>query len=292
MIFSKHTTIVLSFLVTTLLAVTLTIPSNKAYLVACDVGQGDALLITKGTNQILIDGGPGNKVLDCLRENMPFWDRKIELVINTHPEKDHLEGLLPVVRQYRVEQLVSNSLRMDTPVFRDVVDVVRKKKIPVFSPQSGDRLAIAGLDIRILWPGSVIGDARLWQEGGALAYSTGQGILGEKTVEPNEWSIVTLVTYHNHKLLLSGDISGETESLILRKDRPFLQNVDVLKVAHHGSKFSTSAEWLAALRPKLAVISVGKNPWGHPTEETLKRLRDLDIKILRTDKEKIKILLD
>ena len=286
----KSIIIITLFIVSALLAVIITFPTNQAFLIACNVGQGDALLFTKGATQILIDGGPDNKVLECLKQNMPFWDRKIELVINTHPEKDHLAGLLPVVEQYQVGQLVSNSFWMDTSLFRDFIAAVREKRIPVYSPKKGDRLEVAGFTFQVLWPEWVIGDVGIWKQDGELAKGKNTVILGEKTIEPNEWSIVALANYDDKKILLAGDISGETEKKIM--DKMALPKIDILKVAHHGSKYSTSEEWLSCLKPKLAVISAGKNPWGHPTQEALKRLRDLGIKILRTDKEEIRILLD
>lgn len=244
-------------------------PSQRLYLVACDVGEGDAILITKGFTQVLIDGGPNNKVLQCLAQNMPFWDRTIELVINTHPDKDHITGLIDVIQRYNVRQLISNSLVVDTEVFKEFYRQIIEKKIPVYSPQKGDKIKIAGLEFKVLWPKKVIGNPAIWKQ------------------NVNNFSIVLHLQYGRFDALLTGDITAKEEKEIIR-DYQF-QDIEVLKIPHHGSKYSTSEEFLKAVNPRVAIISVGKNPWGHPTKEVLERLSQRNIKILRTDKEKIKL---
>lgn len=256
-------------------------PSQRLYLVACDVGEGDAILITKGFTQVLIDGGPNNKVLQCLAQNMPFWDRTIELVINTHPDKDHITGLIDVIQRYNVRQLVSNSLVVDTEVFKEFYQQIIEKKIPVYSPQKGDKIKIAGLEFKVLWPEKVIGDPAIWKQNVNNLNAAASQLF------TNNFSIVLHLQYGQFDALLTGDITAKEEKEII-KDYQF-QDIEVLKIPHHGSKYSTSEEFLKAVNPRVAIISVGKNPWGHPTKEVLERLSQRNIKILRTDKEKIKL---
>lgn len=246
------------------------LPDNRLHLVFCDVGQGDAILITYRQTQVLIDGGPDNKVLSCLSKNIPFWDRTLEMVILTHPEADHFSGLIDVIKRYNVKQFVSNSLVNDSAGFREFYQTVLAEKVNVYSPQAGDRLKIGPIELLVLWPKEKLGNQELW--------------LGKL----NETSIVLQLSFGNFCALFSGDIPGGVESQLDR-----VRPCQVLKIAHHGSKYSTGEEFLKKIEPQLAVISVGKNSFGHPTKEVIEKLRDLDIKILRTDIDgEIKIVSD
>lgn len=278
-------------------------PSQKVYLIACDVGEGDALLITKGFVQVLIDGGPNDKVLNCLNQNMPFFDRTIELIINTHPDNDHLKGLINVLESYKVIQIVSNSQWLDTQVFHDFRSLVLQNKIPVYNPKKGEQIKIEDMVFKVLWPKTQIGNVSIWQTSGqvsakslsnfpnshAIASQIGKledMVLGETKTQTNENSIVLHFQYYDFDALLTGDITAKQEQEII-KDYNF-SDIEVLKIAHHGSKYSSCQSFLEAVKPKIAIISVGKNSWGHPSKEVLQRLENVGAKILRTDKEKIK----
>ena len=258
-------------------------PNQRLHFIACNVGQGDAILITKGSNQVLIDGGPNNKVLSCLSENMPFWDRTIELVVNTHPDKDHLAGLIDVVERYRVKEIVSDSLIEKTAVFQKFHQQVVKQKIKIYSPQKGDIVKLGDLKFMVLWPEEKTGDSAIWQK------NLSQQVLGAQAIKQgaNDYSIVLHLQYRGFDALLTGDITKSVEEKLI-EDNHF-SSIEILKVAHHGSKFSSSEEFLKAVKPKIAVISVGKNPWGHPTKEVLNRLKEVGAEILRTDKQVVKL---
>ena len=245
-------------------ATVFSLPDSQLHLVFCDVGQGDAILIYRGSTQILVDGGSDQSVLNCLSNQMPFWDREIEIIVATHPEKDHISGLIDVIERYDVKQFVINSLGKDTAVFQEFQKAVLAEKSNIYFPKTGDKIKIDSLKMAILWP--------LSQE----------NVLGATTTERdiNDTSVVFQLFYGSFCALFSGDISSKVES---RLDK--VTPCQVLKVAHHGSKFSTSEEFLKKARPKLAVISVGKNSFGHPTEEVLRRLSNQAIRILRTDQE-------
>ncbi len=257
-------------------------PEDKVHLIACDVGQGDAILITKGFNQILIDGGPNDKVLGCLARNMPFWDRTLEIVINSHGEKDHLQGLLSIVKRYNLKYLVINSQVLESDLFREFHQAVLVRKIKVYSPKQGEKLKIGGLVLNFLWPKDK-GDLALWRE--PLKEKT--AVLGATSLKkhPNEDSIAVLLDYGSFEALFLGDLgSQQEESLVdycLSNNCP--RRIEVLKVGHHGSKSSTSQKLLDYFQPKKAIISVGRNSYGHPTQEVLDRLKAIGAEILRTD---------
>lgn len=256
-------------------------PDKKLHLVFCDVGQGDAILLQKGFSQVLIDGGPDEKVLECLSNNMPFWDKEIELVINTHGEKDHLAGLVAVIERYRVNRVITHSLASESEVFREFHQLVLEKTIPVFSPKKGDEVKIGDLSFQVLWPEEKMGDLSLWEKRLASRDDGGASqVLAGSEIDLNETSIVLHLQYDKFDALLTGDISSQTESRL----EP-LSGIEVLKIAHHGSKYSTSQGFLEKIKPGLAIISVGKNSWGHPTGEVLENLRSIKAKILRTDQD-------
>ena len=261
-------------------------PDDKFHLVACDVGQGDAILVVKGSNQILIDGGPNEKVLTCLSNNLPFWDRQIELVVATHPEYDHLTGLASVIQRYRILQIVSNSLPAESGIFQKFRTEAVNRQIPVHSPKAGEEIKAGEIKLKILYPLKKLGEEIVWktlEEPKVLGLSTYTGNF-------NKTAIVALLEFGDFQALLPADVGVEEEEKIL----PLLGEVEVLKVAHHGSKYSTSEEFLATIRPKLAVISVGaNNRYGHPAPEVLERLRTVGAQICRTDLEgEIEIVSD
>lgn len=262
----------------------LSFPDGKLHLYFCDVGQGDATLITKGNIQILVDGGPNDKVLACLSEHLPFWDRTIEVVVLSHPEFDHVTGLVSVLERYRVLQLVSNSLLADTGVFSKFRAEVIKNKIPVFSPKFGDKIKIANLTIKILYPEERLGNKIVWVNQGNNNNGGNKEILGTEIFAGNlnETAIVAELEYGDFKALFTGDAGVDQEAILLNQG--FGESVNVLKVAHHGSQYSTAVSFLESIRPSLAVISVGaNNKYGHPAPETLQRLKMIGAKIKRTD---------
>lgn len=265
-----------ALIVALVLGAVLVYPDQELHLIFCDVGQGDAILITKGTTQVLVDGGPNQKVLSCLANHLPFWDRTIEMIILTHPDNDHLGGLPDVIERYNVTQLLSHGLISESAIFWAFRDKIIDKKVPVYSPKAGDKIQLGGFALKILSPQERMGNELVWQKG------TDKQVLGALTypIEPNEASIVTLLSYGNFDVLLPGDISSQVEEVI-NTDK----EVEILKIAHHGSKYSSSEEFLERIAPDLAVISVGKNSYGHPTKEVIEKLSNLGIKVLRTDLE-------
>ncbi|MBP6889166.1 MAG: MBL fold metallo-hydrolase [Candidatus Moranbacteria bacterium] len=226
-----------------------------------DVGQGDAILISQGQTQVLIDGGrDGKTLLGKLGQQMPFWDRQIELILATHPDADHIGGLAAVIRRYRVATYLSNGVEGESEVFRDLRQALDLDRMV--------KQSVVGTGSKIIFPGGAELQVLFPKNGAANTIR-----------ETNEGSVVARLVSGNESFLLTGDLPREETVL------PGIPPTQVLKVAHHGSKYSTSETWLTKVRPKAAVISVGKNRYGHPSEEVLSRLQEKGIRILRTDEQ-------
>jgi len=259
-------------------------PDGNLHVVFCDVGQGDAILIIKEDVQMLVDAGPGSAVMECLDGNMPFWDRKIEVVVNTHPDRDHIGGLDKVMNEFEVGKLVINGMRGENEDSQEVLELVKERGVEVVIPKAGDRIVMGEMEFDVWWPEDKQGEVMAWRD-------MGYGV-GEEEEDMNKMSVVGLLSWNDFEVLLTGDI-GQEEELALKRSG-VLRNVDVLKVSHHGSKFSSDEKFLEVVRPKEAVIMVGeKNSFGHPTDEVLMRLDQVGSRVWRTDEQgEIEIVSD
>ena len=263
-------------------------PDNKLHLIACNVGQGDAFLLTQGSSQVLVDGGPNDQVEQCLSGHLPFWDRTIELVVATHPDKDHIAGLVNVIENYKVMSFVGINEANNTTVFANLRAKIQEKRVPVHIAQKGEQVLVGNIKLKVLSPEKSDKNFLVWSASGsdlASDPSADKQVLGGSTNSSSEGSnddsVVLRASFGEFDALLSGDITSVVEKQLVRDQD--LSGIEVLKVSHHGSKYASSQEFLEAVKPKLAVIGVGKNQWGHPAEEVLEKLRNLDIEILRTD---------
>ncbi|MEK7550888.1 MAG: hypothetical protein AAB535_03860 [Patescibacteria group bacterium] len=236
------------------------IPDSNFRIIACDVGQGDAILITYRNLQILTDGGPNNKVIDCLSRHTPFWDREIELVILTHPDADHSTGLIDVIKRYNVGALLENGVDSGTQVYKALEKEVGGRGINVIKSTIGMKLRLGMIYLDILHPSNDFIDSKT-----------------------NNYSIVTLVKYKEFEALFTGDIEDSVSDLIARNWTK--GTIEYIKVPHHGSKNGLSENLIKVSMPKLAVVSLGKNSYGHPHEKILQMLNDKKINIYRTDLE-------
>lgn len=257
-------------------------PTKKLKLVTCDVGQGDAILGEVGTFQFLVDGGPNAKVIDCLSRYMPFWDRTIEVVILTHPQEDHLAGLIEVFRRYKVDTFLTSPLNPGTQIYKVLEKEVGGNGARVVNPVTGSHVRYDKLSLDIVWPSKEF----LASVGFSQGSKEGQGVLGAFTSDkdPNSFSVITNVSFGDFDAILTGDIEQE-EVLILIKEN-LLHDVDYIKIPHHGSKNGLNKELLDIATPEVAVISVGKgNRYGHPNAEVLDLLKLYDVEIKRTDLE-------
>lgn len=228
-----------------------------------DVGQGDSILVrTPDGLYGLIDGGKGDKVLAQLNEVLPWGQRRLDFVISTHPDLDHFEGLIPVMERYDIGALFWTKTDKDIPAYQALKDVVVRKHITNYriSSDYDFRLGCC-VDFDVLWP---------------LTTSNTYHV-----EDANDYSVAVLLKYKDFSMYMGGDLGGDLESQsvsALASDA-----VDVLKVGHHGSKTSSSLSFLDVIKPKLAIISVGENSYGHPAPQVLNNLSSVGAAVWRTD---------
>lgn len=275
------------------------LPDGKLRLVFCDVGQGDGIYIDLPDGRdVLIDGGPNRKILQCLGKNMPFWDRKLELVVLTHPQADHLNGLIEAVKRYQISYFVSTPIGNETKGYRELIGEIKKQGIEVGNVYAGDnikfkvntKLPITNYELsgevafRVLWPSRefVAKNTQIKQISTDL--TDRQAVLGMSTERDdlNDFTIVMELRFGEFEALLTGDAGEEIQDDILAVAE--VKDVEVFKIPHHGSKYGILDEFVTKAVPRFAVVSVGKNPWGHPSKEILGRLENWDIEVYRTDK--------
>jgi competence protein ComEC len=225
-------------------------PDGKLHVNFLDVGQGDAILISKGSRQVLIDGGPGPQaVTTALGKKMPFWDRSIDLVVLTHPDADHITGLIEVLRRYEVKRVFYPDVAVYSGIYTAFLEVIKEKGISIIPAEAGQRISF-GENIYL----DVLNPVR------GIQYS-----------DMDNNSVVLRLESGTVNYLLTGDIMKEAEyGLLLRRTA---EESMVLKLAHHGSASSTTNEFLNVVNPSIAIISAGKdNRYGHPDEDVLERL--------------------
>ena len=227
-------------------------------VVFCNVGQGDASYVRLDHVDILIDAGPDSKVVNCLGRYMPAFDKKIELVIISHPQKDHYGGLSSVVKYYKISRIIINELDGKKTLPLELKNIIIKNNIYSISAYYNDSINISNGRIVFYWP------TRLFT-----------------SADPNDLSMVFSLESSGFRLLYTGDI---TSKILSRLSRLSIGKFNVIKIPHHGSKYSLNKKFLQLADPDVAVISVSKNnSYGHPTHEVLDYLKAQNIKIKRTD---------
>lgn len=275
------------------------LPDGKLHIVFCNVGQGDAAYIRfPDGRDMLVDGGPNDQVLQCLGRHMPFWDRYINIILMTHPQKDHMQGLISVLDRYGVDYFMRSDISNTTEGYKELINNISGKHVRVRYVISGEVVKVGSTTLSVLWPsGDQIARMRSSSFSSDLSSLGNLGdVLGAKAPSDlNDGSIVFALRYGSFDALFPGDADTRVENgwrnmELARLDsasssRLADDTLEVLKFPHHGSKTAMTEGFLETLKPKLAVISVGKNSYGHPAEETLRLLRQRDSKILRTDKE-------
>lgn len=238
-----------------------------------DVGQGDAALLICGGEAMLIDGGDPSRsslMYNTLRSRGITY---LKYVVATHPDSDHIGGLSGALHQAEAGITFCCVDENDTETFRNLKKTLAGQNKQITIPGQREELQLGGAEIELYNPMSMVESAmKDDSEQQAEALQPGS----------NNSSLVVRVTYGRTSFLFTGDAEWEEEQTLLRSD--FSLASDVLKVAHHGSASSTTAEFLRAVAPEFAVISVGRdNSYGHPTKEVLKRLEENRVEVYRTD---------
>ena len=227
-----------------------------------DVGQGDAILVETPTHKhLLLDGGPNKKVLSEIGKALPFGVRTIDVMIESHPDKDHIGGLPEVVNRYKVGLFLEPGVQSDNTIDDELHARLEKKNVPDLLARRGMVINFGdGARLRILFPNQ---DVSRW--------------------ETNDASIVAKLEYGDKSFLLTGDSPIKSENILLKLD-PKILDSDVLKAGHHGSRTSTSLPYAEAISPEYTVISAGRdNTYGHPHQEVLDILQKVGAQIVATE---------
>jgi competence protein ComEC len=234
-----------------------------------DVGQGDSIYIeSPNGKQMLIDGGANRSVLRELSSVMPFWDRSIDVVIATHPDKDHIGGLIPIAQNYRIDSFIDTGLAADTETYVVLEGILdgKEKTTRII----GQRRTVITLDE----------EANVFFE--ILEPDSDVSLIDDH----NEASIIGRLVYGETEVMLTGDAGVEVELEILSELGAEALDADILKLGHHGSKTSSAIEFIEAVDPDWGIVSAGAdNRYGHPHAEVTERFDNLGIPYLGTYSE-------
>jgi competence protein ComEC len=244
-------------------------PPGKLTFAVLNIGQGDSLFIESPTGvQILIDGGPGTSAL--LRELpkvMSLGDREIDAVIETHPDADHMGGFVDLLKRYKVDNFISPGIEKHNATTDALMREVAEQNVPNYVARRGMWLDLGGgARLTILFPDTDVSHMNPDKD--------------------NDGGVVSHLVFGSTTVLLTADVTKAVEEHLIQISSSTDLESTILKVGHHGSRFSTGADFVKIVHPMLAVISVGaKNPYGHPTQEALNVLGNQKIPILRTDRD-------
>lgn len=238
-----------------------------------DIGQGDAILIqTPSGHDMLIDGGPSDKVLERLASELGYFDHHIDVVVSTHPDADHITGLIPTLLHYDVDHIIVSPIKGHTGVFEELEKSINEEQATIHTGKKGDEINFGdGVVAHILYPSANYHGS-------------------EK--ETNDASVSVVIIYGEESVLLTGDLPSTYERELLQEILP--KHVTIYKAGHHGSKYSSGDVLLSYIHPEYSVVSAGKdNRYGHPNPEALGRLKAYSQEILSTiDRGTITFLLD
>jgi len=239
------------------------IPDEHLTVHFFDVGQGDStLLVSPSGKTVLIDGGPDLSALEALGKNLPLSRRSIDLLILSHPDPDHFIAFPEVLRRFEVGALLIPAMENTEEPYQALLTIAREQGVPLVAADPARDIDLHdGVVLDILWPPNPV-----------------------PPMEDNDASVIVRASYGTGSILFTGDLSIKGEEVLLASGIDV--SAEVLKIGHHGSRFSSSDAFLAAVHPRLAVISVGKdNHYGHPNPEALARLQKAGIPVRTTMEE-------
>lgn len=283
-------------------------PDELLHIVVCDVGQGDAILLSFASQQILIDTGPNEKVLVCLNDSLPFWDRQIEVLVLTHFDEDHIGGFKHLAQSYQISRVfLSLTDYKESSTFLEMQELLlamQAQGTKLKQPFLGQQISLVkfepghqakynsapSLELTFLTPYAIEeSELALLEERQAFAWQN-----TETKLQAEEWqkmankesnnngSIALYIVFNQLKVLLLGDLEIPGELALL--ERGLIMGVDIQKIGHHGSKTASGLEFLLTSRPEIGLISCGlNNKFSHPHPEVLDNLGAVAAKIWRTD---------
>lgn len=259
---NRHRVIIIGLLLISIVvwSAVFRMPDGNLHIKVFDVGQGDSIFIrTPAGYKILIDGGSNDKVLDHLGNQLPFFDKTLDLVVLTHPQSDHLAGLIEVAKRYEIKRLWVSYSENDTAQYSEWENV----------------LGTQGLEGRVVWSG----DQLVFSDNVVLQVQWPR--IESASDDLNTTSVVILIDYNDFEGLLTGDADNQVQ--------PYTEStleVEFLKVPHHGAKTALDKAFTSKLSPEISVISVGsRNRYGHPAQNTIDLLRSLGSELHRTDED-------
>lgn len=257
-------------LVLTIFSLTVTQKLKVSFL---DVGQGDAILIqTPSGKSMLIDGGPNNNILEKIIKETSYFDRTIDVMEETHPDADHITGLIPVLEKFNVKEIILSYAKSDTKIFNDLNNHIKNEQSETHVAQSGDIIDFHdGVIVKVIYPAS--------------------NYIVKKN-DTNDASVSVEVIYGDESFLLTGDLPSTEEQKLISGG--LTKNITVYKAGHHGSKYSSGELLLTYIKPEYSIISAGKdNKYGHPNIEAIERLQKYSKEILSTiDRGTISFITD
>ncbi|MBY0537954.1 MBL fold metallo-hydrolase [Patescibacteria group bacterium] len=237
------------------------VTTNILSVTFLDVGQGDAVLIeTPDGVQLLIDGGPDNTVLRRLSEELPWFDTSLDVVLGTHPDKDHIGGLVDVLKRYKVSKIITTENTGETMVASSFQKGLLGEGVPVEMARAG----------------------QVYQLGASTTLTVFAPANNPAMLESNTASIVARLSYGDIDFMLTGDVPSSIEAYLVKMYGDSLRS-EVLKLGHHGSKTSSSDEFLDTVAPRYAVVSAGKdNSYGHPHSNVVDAVSARNITLMNT----------
>lgn len=242
----------------------LEIPDRKFHIYFLDIGQGDAVFIkTPQNHQILIDGGPQNNVIQELSDIIPFFDRSIDLVVLTHPHADHVDGLVEVLKRYKVQNVLHTGVNYKNSSYQEFLSEIQKQKIKTYIADDKNDFILGDVKIDVIYPFEIIS--------------------GKSFKNINNASIAVIISHKTQKILLTGDLEEEVESELIKTDLNLESNI--LKSPHHGSRTGSSMIFLNRVKPQKVVIQCGQdNSFKHPHPESIRNYHRSSVKeIYRND---------
>lgn len=235
-----------------------------------DIGQGDAILVNSNNITGLIDTGPGTAISEKLARELPLLKSVLDFVILTHYDQDHIEGFLRIADEYKIEHLFLTYLTRENDLINQLKNKISQKNIPTFLLKDGNDFKLNNLKFHILWPN----DNTL-----------------KEAKDSNDFSIAVEISKGNCNLFTAGDLPSSFETRTT--SRLIDKNVEVLKLGHHGSRTSTSEEFINEIKPSIGIISAGENnKYGHPHKEVLELLAKYNILTFNTFKDNIEVTFE